>query len=80
MLHILEKSFLFLFAVGAALAESGWKTGTEYRYQLKGRTFAALHQVDNQYTGILLKALLTVVPKSGDVLNIKVRMLSTVAP
>jgi Lipoprotein amino terminal region len=63
---------MYMFAVGAAFAESGWKQGTEYRYQLKGRTFAALHQVDNQYTGILLRALVTVVPKSSDVLNIRV--------
>jgi hypothetical protein len=53
------------------LAESGWKKDTEYRYQLKGRTLSALHQVDNQYTGILLKAIVTVVPKSEDLLNIK---------
>ena len=43
-----------------------------YKYQLQGRTLSSLHQVANQYAGLLLKANLHVVPKTKDHLIVEV--------
>lgn len=51
---------------------NAWKSGSEYRYQVRGRTLAALHQVADQYTGMLMKAQLTVQPQSGNTLRAQV--------
>ncbi|XP_052133348.1 vitellogenin-like, partial [Frankliniella occidentalis] len=68
------KPFLLfcLVAAAAASSEHGWKAGSEYKYQVRGRTLTALHQVANQYAGVLMKAQLTVQPKSDNVLIAKV--------
>ncbi|XP_019880306.2 vitellogenin-like [Aethina tumida] len=51
--------------VGLAYATSNpaWKDNSEYTYLVRGRTVASLNEVSNQYTGILLKAKLTVQPQ-----------------
>ncbi|XP_043272412.1 vitellogenin-like isoform X2 [Venturia canescens] len=65
---------LFLVFLGAANAEQfqAWKTDTEYLYIVRGRTLAALNDVEDHYTGIILKAMLTIRPKSMDTLQAKV--------
>lgn len=70
----------FLFIVGGAVLadrqqegqQYAWKSGSEYKYQVQGRTMTALHQVADQYVGILMKAQLTVQPKSGDTLRAQI--------
>nr|AAC32024.1 vitellogenin [Pimpla nipponica] len=65
--------FLVLLA-GAATAEhlQAWKTDTEYQYAVRGRTLSALHDVADQYSGIIMRALLTIQPKSDGTLEAKV--------
>ncbi|CAG9816778.1 unnamed protein product [Phaedon cochleariae] len=48
--------------VGFAYASniSAWKDNTEYVYQVRGRTMASLHDVSNQYSGILTRAFLRI--------------------
>ncbi|KAJ8936451.1 hypothetical protein NQ314_012313 [Rhamnusium bicolor] len=60
--------------VGVALASTnpGWKDGAEYIYNVRGRTFASLHEVDNQYSGILMKARLIIQPKSDGKLQAQI--------
>jgi len=51
-------------AITAASASSGWESGSKYTYQVRGRTLTALHQVSDQYVGILTRAKLDIVAKS----------------
>ncbi|XP_046741037.1 vitellogenin-like [Diprion similis] len=71
--------FLCVLLGGAVLADhhqqqqgekqyNAWKSGSEYKYQVHGRTLAALHQVADQYSGIFMKAQLVVQPKSDGTL------------
>ncbi|CAH0562627.1 unnamed protein product [Brassicogethes aeneus] len=61
--------------VGFAFANNAnpaWKDNTEYSYIVRGRTVASLNEVSNQYTGILLKAKLTIIPQSNGKLYAKI--------
>lgn len=37
---------------------AAWKSNTEYEYEVQGRTLAGLHEVADQYTGVLMQAKL----------------------
>ncbi|KAJ8985867.1 hypothetical protein NQ317_006241, partial [Molorchus minor] len=49
-----------------------WRDDTEYTYSVRGRTLASLHEVANQYSGILIKAWLIIQPRSDGKLNAKI--------
>lgn len=42
----------------------GWKENSEYVYEIRGRTLAGLHEVANQYSGIIYKSHLKIQPRS----------------
>uniref|UniRef100_T1IB40 Uncharacterized protein n=1 Tax=Rhodnius prolixus TaxID=13249 RepID=T1IB40_RHOPR len=65
-------TILYFTLVGLVTAEYGWKHGTLYRYEIRGRSVAGMHQVANQFSGVLLKGKLTVQPKSDDTLTLQV--------
>ncbi|KAF6216357.1 hypothetical protein GE061_000698 [Apolygus lucorum] len=65
--------FLLLVAVGLTAAEHGWKSGSQYKYQVRGRSMAGLQQVADQYVGIVMKAKLQVTPKSDSELSLQVQ-------
>lgn len=65
--------FLCLLVGFAAASDYAWKSDTEYHYNVRGRTLASLHQVDNQYTGIVIRAELTVRPKHDGLLQAKLQ-------
>ncbi|GLV41988.1 hypothetical protein CBL_10147 [Carabus blaptoides fortunei] len=65
---MLSTYFLCLLVGLSAASDYAWKSGTEYQYQVRGRTLASLHQVDNQYAGVVLKAQFIVRPKGDGVL------------
>uniref|UniRef100_A0A224XFX9 Putative vitellogenin 2 n=1 Tax=Panstrongylus lignarius TaxID=156445 RepID=A0A224XFX9_9HEMI len=71
-MNTMWSAILYITLVGLASAEHGWKNGNLYRYEVRGRTMAGLHQVADQYTGVLVKGKLTVQPKSDDTLNLQV--------
>lgn len=50
----------------------GWRPGSEYKYAVRGRTLTALHQVKDQYAGIVLRAQLTIQAKTESILLAKV--------
>lgn len=61
--------------MGLALASNSnpaWRDNQEYVYRVRGRTLAALHEVSNDYSGILLKAKLILRPQSNGVLDAKI--------
>nr|CAD7195680.1 unnamed protein product [Timema douglasi] len=51
---------------------AAWKSNKEYKYSVTGRTLTALHQVSNQYAGILIKASLSLRLKSPNSLIAKI--------
>ncbi|XP_046405787.1 vitellogenin-A1-like [Ischnura elegans] len=57
---------IVFLVVGLATAENAWKPGYEYKYQIKGRTLAALHQVADKYVGVVSRATLTLQPQSSN--------------
>nr|CAD7427031.1 unnamed protein product [Timema monikensis] len=66
------KALLLIFFVGVAASENAaWKINKEYKYSVTGRTLTALHQVSNQYAGILIKATLSLRLKSPNSLIAK---------
>ncbi|XP_046429082.1 vitellogenin isoform X1 [Neodiprion fabricii] len=52
--------------------QNAWKSGSEYKYQIRARTLAALHQVADQYSGVIMKGQLVVQPKSDGTLRAKI--------
>ncbi|KZC03969.1 PREDICTED: vitellogenin-like [Dufourea novaeangliae] len=52
--------------------DHGWRVGNEYTYLVRSRTLASLDKLSDQYTGVLLKALLTVQVKGPNTLAAKV--------
>ncbi|XP_076174196.1 vitellogenin isoform X2 [Ptiloglossa arizonensis] len=64
----LPLTLLILAGAVAADYEHGWKVGHEYTYLVRSRTLTALDTISEQYTGILLKALLTVQAKDENTL------------
>ncbi|XP_071439237.1 vitellogenin-1-like [Hetaerina americana] len=56
---------IIFLVVGLSTAENAWKPGYEYKYQIKGRTLAALHQVADKYVGVMSRATLTLQPQSS---------------
>ncbi|XP_046405328.1 vitellogenin-like [Ischnura elegans] len=57
---------LVCLAVGLASAEYAWKPNTEYKYVVEGRTLVALHQVANDFVGVLSRATLTLQPTTAN--------------
>lgn len=47
-----------------AASNSAWKSDTQYVYRVSGRTLTGLSDISSEYSGVLLKATLTVQPKS----------------
>ncbi|KAK9500938.1 hypothetical protein O3M35_002099 [Rhynocoris fuscipes] len=66
---------LCFVSVGLAATEHAWKNGNQYQYEIRGRTIAGLHQVENQFAGVVIKGKLQVQPKSDDTINIQVQQL-----
>nr|QXD38626.1 vitellogenin-2 [Eurygaster maura] len=52
--------FFFVCLSGAENGNSGWKMGNQYTYKVQGRTLTGIHQVKNQYAGVLLRAKVTI--------------------
>ena len=50
------------------------ESGTQYKYQVRARSMTGLHQVADQYVGIVMKARLQVQPKSDNELSLQVRL------
>lgn len=50
----------------------GWKPNTEYRYTIQSKTLTSLHQVSDDYTGLVFKGLVSVEPKTDSHLTIKI--------
>ena len=65
---------LLLFLAGAAFADPqyGWRDGKEYTYKIRSRTLASYNPQAKQYTGILMKAYLTVQANGPETLRAKV--------
>ncbi|XP_076239410.1 vitellogenin [Calliopsis andreniformis] len=64
---------LLVFAgLVSADLQHGWKVGNEYTYLVRSRTLTSLDKISDQYTGILLKALLSVQVKDANTLGAKV--------
>ncbi|XP_014270480.1 vitellogenin [Halyomorpha halys] len=65
-------SLFFILFVGIATAEYGWKPGTQYNYNVRGRTVTGLNQIANQFTGILMHAKLNIQAKSDSTLSLQI--------
>ncbi|XP_076672909.1 vitellogenin [Andrena cerasifolii] len=52
--------------------QHGWKVGSEYTYLVRSRTLTSLDKLSDQYSGIVLKGLLTVQAKDPSTLVAKV--------
>ncbi|CAH1388803.1 unnamed protein product [Nezara viridula] len=65
-------SLFFGLFVGIATAEYGWEPGTQYSYSVRGRTVTGLHQIANQFTGVLMQAKLTIQAKSDSTLSLQI--------
>ncbi|XP_058799328.1 vitellogenin-like [Phymastichus coffea] len=67
-------SVLLLLLVGATFAnnQNAWDEGKQYTYNVRSRTLAAFHQQSKQFTGILIKAKLTVQPNGPNTLRAKI--------
>ncbi|XP_044741123.1 vitellogenin-like isoform X2 [Chrysoperla carnea] len=71
------KSFFVCLLVGyvcatGSLTSNAWKSNTEYQYKVHGRTLAALHDVADQYVGVLVRANLRINPRTNDLLNAQI--------
>jgi hypothetical protein len=53
-----------------------WEPNNRYIYKVQGRALTALHQLSNQFTGILIKADLAIEPQTRQELTGKVRKLN----
>lgn len=42
----------------------GWKSGSQYHYEVTSRTLASLHETAHQYSGVSIQANLVIQPKS----------------
>lgn len=49
-----------------------WEPNNRYVYKVQGRALTALHQLSNQFTGILIKADLAIEPQTRQELRGKV--------
>jgi hypothetical protein len=49
-----------------------WEPNKQYVYTVEGRALTALHQLANQFTGILIKAKLAIEPQPNQELRGKV--------
>ncbi|MCY5962160.1 hypothetical protein OV760_27675, partial [Salmonella enterica subsp. enterica serovar 1,4,[5],12:i:-] len=58
---------------GLTSAETGWKAGSQYSYELRGRTLTGLSQAADQYSGVNIRAKLQIQAKSDDVLSLQVQ-------
>ncbi|CAK9795283.1 Vg [Anthophora quadrimaculata] len=64
----LPLTLLVLAGTVSADYQHGWKVGNEYTYLVRSRTLTSLEQLSDQYTGILIKAMLTVQVKDQQTL------------
>ncbi|XP_014261592.1 vitellogenin-1-like [Cimex lectularius] len=63
---------LLLTLVGVGSSVHAWKVDSQYKYEIRGRTVTGLHQVADQYAGMLMKGKLTVQPKSENVITLQI--------
>ncbi|KAK6620187.1 hypothetical protein RUM44_006588 [Polyplax serrata] len=63
---------LFTLLVAGATAEFGWKPNSEYRYEINTKTLASLNQVSDHYTGVVLRALVKIQPKTDRHLTVQI--------
>lgn len=65
--------FTLLLLVGAVVAhtghEHGWETGKQYQYHVQSRTLSTLDELNDQTSGILIRAVLTIQAVSSDKLQ-----------
>ncbi|XP_015190339.1 PREDICTED: vitellogenin-like [Polistes dominula] len=73
----MRSPFILLLLAGIAAASSadddnhGWTVGKEYQYLVRSRTLTGLETLDDQYVGILMKAILRVQYVSTDTFRLK---------
>ncbi|XP_071647177.1 vitellogenin-2-like [Temnothorax longispinosus] len=64
-----------LLLVGLAVAtpdhDHAWEKGHEYQYLVQSRTLAGLDKLNEQYTGVQIKGLLTIQVKTPEILQAK---------
>ncbi|KAK2583797.1 hypothetical protein KPH14_009697 [Odynerus spinipes] len=75
----MRSRFVLLLLVGAAVSglashENAWKVGQEYQYLVRSRTLTSLDTLSDQYTGIIMKAILKIQSNSPDTLRAKLMM------
>jgi hypothetical protein len=64
---VIEFCFQFFMSLYAA-----WEPNKQYVYKVQGRALTALHQIADQYTGILVKGELAIEPRTHQELRGKV--------
>ncbi|XP_076296565.1 vitellogenin [Lasioglossum baleicum] len=67
----LPLTLLVLAGVVQADYQHGWKVGNEYSYIVRSRTLTSLDKLSDRYTGVVVKALLTVQVKDANTLGAK---------
>uniref|UniRef100_A0A0K8T2J6 Vitellogenin-1 n=3 Tax=Lygus hesperus TaxID=30085 RepID=A0A0K8T2J6_LYGHE len=64
-----------LLLVGAATCHHrhhGWKPGHRYQYEMRGRNVAGLHQVADQFVGLLTKGVVNIQAKTDGRVNVQI--------
>ncbi|KAF6215813.1 hypothetical protein GE061_000148 [Apolygus lucorum] len=64
-----------LLLVGAATchhSHHGWKPGHRYQYEMRGRNVAGLHQVADQFVGLLTRGVVNVQAKTDGRVNVQI--------
>lgn len=54
---------------------TAWDNGKTYHYKLKGRSLSGIHQLANQYTGVLLRGNVEITKKSDNAISLMVSLL-----
>ena len=67
----------FLSIVGAAVADNNyaWETGNEYQFLIQSRTLATLNNLAPEFSGIVMKGILTVQVRSPNTLQARISEL-----
>nr|Q9U8M0.1 RecName: Full=Vitellogenin-1; Short=Vg-1; Flags: Precursor [Periplaneta americana]BAA86656.1 vitellogenin [Periplaneta americana] len=63
------KGFLCCLLVAGVTSLQEWDPNRQYVYKVESRAFTALHQISNQYAGILMRAKLIIQPKTREELH-----------
>nr|XP_012221807.1 PREDICTED: uncharacterized protein LOC105671873 [Linepithema humile] len=72
--NIMKLRLILLVILGAAVADNNyaWETGNEYQFLIQSRTLTALDNLAPEFSGIVMKGVLTVQVRSPDTLQAKV--------